>query len=480
MVKVILLTLLCLLPLTSSALSLTPLDKQPHFGDLPTLEKKGVIRVLVSADLGFYYIEAGQPKGILAELLYHFEKQLKKRSSYLNLQVIPVERDDLLPLLVQGYGDLVVANLTITEQRLGQVDFSTPVRKGVDEWIITNQKTPQYTNITQLSGKEFWVRASSSYFESLQALNNKLNKLGKPPVLIRFLQETLQDYEIMEMVNQGHIKATVLDSHKSELWLSVMNNIRAHKALPLRQHGEIAWAMRKQSPKLKSVVNQYLAKHRSGTLMGNVIYGKYLDSTRWLRQVLDPNNIRKLESLSQIFVKYSSRYNFDPLMISAQGYQESGLDQRKVSHMGAVGIMQVLPSTARDPNINIRNIYNTDSNIHAGVKYMRFIKDRYFNEMDITADNKVYFALAAYNAGPGNIRKMRRLARQQGYDENKWFKNVEIVTRRNIGREPVQYVSNINRYFIIYTQLALLQDSRSQSNHSQTNPLIFPIEIEEK
>ncbi|WP_194437602.1 lytic transglycosylase F [Vibrio fluminensis] len=479
MLKALCLSLI-LLPLHAMALSLTPLDRAPYFGDLNKLEKKGVIRVLVSADLGFYYIEQGQPKGILAELLYHFEKQLKRSHAKLNLQVIPVDRDDLLPLLEQGYGDLVVANLTVTKQRQEKVEFSAPVRRGVQEWIITPKQKTQYTDIKQLSGKEFWVRASSSYFESLQKLNHQLNKLGKPPVLIRFLHETIQDYEVMEMVNQGHIKATILDSHKAELWLTVMNNIQAQKKLPLRKNGVIAWAMRKDSPQLKRSVDQYLAKHRSGTMMGNVIYGKYLENTRWLREVLDPKNIRKLESLADTFTKYSNQYGFDPLMISAQGYQESGLDQRRVSHMGAVGIMQVLPSTARDPNINIPNIYKLDNNIHAGVKYMRFIKDRYFNDTSISAENKVYFALASYNAGPGNIRKMRRIARQQGYNPNRWFKHVEIVTRRNIGREPVQYVANVNRYFIIYTQLSLLQQSRNQPDHSITNPLIFPIEVEGK
>ncbi len=211
--------------------------------------------------------------------------------------------------------------------------------------------------------------------------------------------------------------------------------------------------------------------------MGNVIYGKYLDNTRWLKKVLNPNNIRKLKSMSEVFTLYSDQYQFDPLMISAQGYQESGLDQNKVSHRGAVGIMQVLPSTANDPNVNINNIYKLENNVHAGVKYMRFIKDRYFSDQNISADDQVYFSLAAYNAGPGNIRKMRRLATQQGYNPNKWFKNVEIVTRRNIGREPVHYVSNINRYFIIYKQLSELQQSRDKSNHNELNPLIFPIEM---
>ncbi|WP_162063383.1 lytic transglycosylase F [Vibrio taketomensis] len=458
----------------SYALSLSPLDKDPHFGDLPALEKQGVIRVLVAADIGFYYIEAGQPRGILAELLYHFEKRLKQRSSYLNLQIIPVTRDELLPSLEKGLGDLAVANLTITPQREKKVSFSIPIRRDVEEWVITNRTQPSFKTINQLSGKEIWVRASSSYFESLQALNHKLNIVGKPPVVVHFLDENLQDYEIMEMVNQGIISATVLDSHKAKLWLRVMRHLKAHTSVPLREQGQIAWAMRKDSPKLKQFVDQYLSKYRSGTLMGNVIYGKYLNNTGWLKALLNPKNIEKLNSMSQVFVRYSDQYDFDPLMIAAQGYQESGLDQSKVSPKGAVGIMQVLPSTARDPNINIRNIYRLDNNVHAGVKYLRFLKNRYFRDREINEENQVYFSLAAYNAGPGNILKMRRIARQQGFDDNKWFKNVEIVTRRNIGREPVHYVSNINRYFIIYTQLSKLQKAAIRSNDSP--PLIFPIE----
>ncbi|WP_394145822.1 MltF family protein [Vibrio atypicus] len=459
---------------SASALSLSPLQKEPYFGDLPELESKGVIRVLVSADLGFYYVEDGKPKGILAELLYHFEKQLKQRSSYFNLQVIPVHRDELIPSLEKGYGDLIVANLTITDSRDQLIDFSLPVLKDVRELLVTNKSIPPLQNLTEMSGKEVWVRASSSYFESLQALNHQLDSQGFPPVIVRFVEETLQDIELIELVNQGHIQATVLDSHKTELWLKVMDNIQVHDALPLRSNGQIAWAMREQSPKLEAFVNQYLKTSRSGTLLGNVIYGKYLDNTRWLKKILNPNHINRFESLSGIFSQYSMQYNFDPLMMSAQGFQESGLDQSKVSHKGAVGVMQVLPSTAKDPNVNIPDIYQVDNNIHAGVKYMRFLKDRYFSDETISPDNQVYFSLAAYNAGPANIRKMRRLASQQGYDPNKWFKNVEIITRRHIGREPVHYVANINRYFVIYKQLESLKSIRENQSATISREITLP------
>jgi len=458
------------------ALSLSPLQKQPYFGDLPTLEKKGVIRVLVAADLGFYYVEAGKPKGILAELLYHFEKELRQRSSYFNLQVIPVHRDELVPSLEKGFGDLIVANLTITPSRAKLIDFSEPVLSDVQELLVTHKDQPIIENIEELSGKEVWVRASSSYFESLVQLNEQLDKKSKPPVIVHFVEETLQDYELVEMVNQGHIPATVLDSHKTELWLKVMENIQIQEAIPLRKDGQIAWAMRKDSPKLEAYVNQYLRNYRSGTLLGNVIYGKYLDNTRWLQRILNPKHINKLETLAPTFEQYSDQYSFDSLMISAQGFQESGLDQSKVSHKGAVGVMQVLPSTAKDPNVNIPNIYEVDNNIHAGVKYMRFIKDRYFSDEDILPEDQVYFSLAAYNAGPANIRKMRRLAEKNGYDPNKWFRNVEIMARRNIGREPVHYVSNINRYFIIYKQLnalKLVRENQATLNRSNTPSLII-------
>lgn len=455
----------------ASALELSPLQKTPYTGDFDNLKKRGVIRVLVAADLGFYYIEGGRPKGIIAELLYHFEKQLKKTSPYLNLQVIPIHRDDLLPSLESGYGDLAVANLTITDKRKQHVDFSSPVKKGINELIVTQQSVAKLTSIEQLSGQEIWVRASSSYFESLQTINHRLNAIDKPPVTIHFIEETLQDYELMEMINLGHIKATVLDSHKAELWVNTLENLQVHSALPLRENGEIAWAMRKNSPQLKKVTDQYLRSSRSGTLLGNVIYSKYIDDTRWLVRLLDPKKIEKLESLYSIFEFYSAKYEFDPLMMSAQGFQESGLDQRKVSHKGAVGVMQVLLSTAKDPNVNIPNIKKVDNNIHAGVKYMRFIQDRYFTDETIKEDDQVYFTLAAYNAGPANIRKMRRLAKKHGYDPNIWFKNVEIITRRNIGREPVTYVANINRYYVVYKQLSALEQLRTERNAAPTSLL---------
>lgn len=458
--------LLTLLPTLSFSLELSPLAQVPYTGDLNILKKKGTVRVLVSADLGFYYIEKGQPKGIIAEFLHHFELHLHKNKININVQVIPVPRDDLLDALEAGFGDVAVANLTITPQRLKYVDFSDPIISNGQEWLVTSKSIPIITSFEDLSGKEVWVRASSSYFESLQQINKQLSSNGIPPIHVQFIEENLQDYELMEMINQDILPITVIDSHKSQLWTKIMDNIVIHEDLPIRTNASIGWAMRKDSPQLKSAINQYVKKIKQGSFLGNVIYNKYLDNTKWLKNALNPDTVKQFNHLAVLFEQYAEEYDFDWLMISAQAYQESRFNNHLVSHMGAVGIMQVLPKTAKEPYINIQNFRKLEPNIHAGVKYMSFVHKRYFLKPEITKENQMYFSLAAYNAGPANVRKMRRMAVKHGYNPNIWFNNVEIMARKYVSKEPVHYVKNISRYYVIYKQITLLQSLREHQNAS--------------
>ncbi|OBT07276.1 lytic transglycosylase F [Vibrio sp. UCD-FRSSP16_10] len=467
---------LVIISLPIQALELSPIQQATYTGDYKVIKEKGVVRALVAADLGFYYVEGGRPKGIIAEQLHHFELSLKKKHPYMRVKIIPVTRDELFDTLNKGYGDIAIANLTITERRKKIIDFSTPILNDVNELILTHKQSPKITSLEQTSGMEVWVRASSSYFESIQLINEQLSSNGLNPIAVNFVQENLQDIELVEMVNQGIIPATIIDSHKAKLWLNVMNNIQIHEEFPVRTNGKIAWALRHNNPEFKKVINNYIRTAKRGTLLGNVIYGKYLQDTRWLTRALNPKKMAKLESLSKLFERYGQEYEIDWVMLSAQAFQESGLDNSKVSHRGAVGIMQVLPATAKDPYINIPNIKPVENNIHAGTKYLRFIHDRYFSDSDINDNDKVYFSLASYNAGPAKIRRMRALAKKQGFDHNVWFNNVEIVARRNIGREPVQYVANINRYYTIYKQLGEIQDERRKI-HDDLNNQIDPVRL---
>jgi membrane-bound lytic murein transglycosylase MltF len=119
-----------------------------------------------------------------------------------------------------------------------------------------------------------------------------------------------------------------------------------------------------------------------------------------------------------------------------------------------VGVMQVLPSTAADPNVAIERIDELENNIHAGVRYLAFLRDRYFSDPEISPLDRNAFSWAAYNAGPAKVRKMRQQAAKMGLDPNIWFSNVEVAAARVVGREPVQYVSNIYKYYVAYRLVA--------------------------
>jgi membrane-bound lytic murein transglycosylase MltF len=191
--------------------------------------------------------------------------------------------------------------------------------------------------------------------------------------------------------------------------------------------------------------------HRKGTLMGNILFKRYLESTKWVTNSLNDDDMKRFRETLKFFQKYGKQYKFDWLMIGAQAYQESRIDQSMRSPAGAIGVMQVLPSTAKDPNVNLPEIEQIEENIHAGVKYLRFIRDRYFENEPMDDINKMLFSFASYNAGPAKVSSLRKEAQKGGVDPNIWFRNVEVIAAKRIGRETVQYVSNIYKYYIAYS-----------------------------
>lgn len=149
--------------------------------------------------------------------------------------------------------------------------------------------------------------------------------------------------------------------------------------------------------------------------------------------------------------------------MAAQGYQESGLDQSVRSPVGAIGVMQVMPATARDKAVNIPDIDKLESNIHAGIKYNRWVMNNFYGDPAITRLNKGLFAFASYNAGPGRVAGLRKQAAAEGLDPNKWFGNVELVAAKRIGRETVTYVSNIYKYYLAYQMMIRQRDARQEA-----------------
>ena len=436
-------------------------------GDWDGMVTRNQIRVLVPFSKTFYFLDGGRQRGLTHDILKVFEdqinKDLKRKTVRVHVVFIPVNRDELIPDLLNGVGDIAAGALTITPEREKLIEFSDPFLTGVREIVITGSDIRPLSHLDDLSGKTIHVRKSSSYYENLVRVNRTFRAAGKPEIKLVFADEFLEDEDLLEMVNAGLLPMIVMDSPKAEFWAKIFENIRLYPDVAVNTNGKIAWAFRKNSPKLKNVINQFVRKHKKGTLIGNMLFTRYLKNTKYVKNALATHERKKFESLVHLFKKTAGEYGFDWILAMALGYQESTLDQRKRSPAGAIGVMQILPSTARDPRVNIPNIEQLEPNIHAGVKYLHFLHDRYFKDQDMDLLNQWLFAIASYNAGPARVARLRTEARSMGLNPSKWFKNVELVAAKRIGRETVQYVSNIYKYFIAYRLILEKQEIKSTS-----------------
>jgi membrane-bound lytic murein transglycosylase MltF len=438
---------------------------RPWKGDLDGMVERRTIRMLVVNSMTFYFVDKGQQRGLSHDLGKAFEEEvnrsLDKKVVKVNVVFMPVSSEDLLPALLEGRGDVAAANLTITPERQQFVDFSEPLWTGVNEVVVTGPASPPIVGADDLAGQEVFVRLSSSYFQSLWHLNERFGKEGKAPVKVKAAPEQLEDEDVLEMLNAGLIRLAVVDSHKAELWARVFPNVRLHPEAAVRTGAEIGWAFRKQSPKLSAAVNAFARRHGKGTAFGNAKFKEYLRNTRYVKNAASEAELAKFLRTIQIFQRYAQQYDFDWLMLAAQGYQESRLDQSTKSRVGAIGIMQVMPATGKE--LAVGDIRDLESNIHAGAKYMRTMMDKHFGDAEMDGLNRQLFAFAAYNAGPSKIAKLRKEAAARGLDPNVWFDNVELVVAERIGRETVTYVSNIFKYYVAYRLVVDEQNERARA-----------------
>jgi len=442
-------------------------------GDFDAMLERRQIRVLVVYNKMMYFLDGATQRGITYEGMEHFEKFINKKyrlgARKMDMVYIPVPRDQLLPMLVDGYGDIAVANLTITEDREELVDFTDPGYSGVMEQLVTGPEAAEITTIDDLAGKVVHVRESSSYHQSLTKLNVDFESRDLEPIELVAADPYLEDSDLLEMVDAGLIPMIIVDSHKAAFWQDIFKNIKVRSDIVVREGGEIAWAIRKDSPKLKAISNEFIKTVKKGTLLGNILLKRYLKDNKWVKNPTTAKEIAKFHATLEVFVKYADKYAFDWLILAALGYQESRLDQNVRSPAGAIGVMQILPSTAKDPNVGIPGIDKIEDNIHAGTKYLRFLGDRYFDDPEIDKLNQALFSFAAYNAGPARVAKLRKEAAESGLDPNAWFGNVEVISAKRIGRETTQYVSNIYKYYIAYTLIVHKQKKREEAKKKIQN-----------
>jgi membrane-bound lytic murein transglycosylase MltF len=444
---------------------------RPFTGDFDAMVKRRAIRVAVTFNRTHYFIDKGQERGLTYESLKLFENDLNADLKTGNLKVhvviVPMTRTQLYPALASGKVDMVAAMVTVRPELEKLAAFSVPTRTNVNEVVVTGPGAPPIATVDDLAGQEVFVRKGSIYEESLDRLNVQLKARGKPPVVIDEAPDVLEDDDVLEMVNAGLAPITVVDDYLAQFWSKVFTGITVHPGIAVRTGGNLAVAFRKENPKLRDAVNVWLGKHPKGDAFRNTIERRYLDNVKYAKNAAADSERRKLQAVAELFQKYGAEYQLDPLLMAAQGYQESTLDQDVKSPVGAIGVMQVMPPTGKE--LNVGDITKIDANIHAGVKYMRFMMDEYFKDDPMDNLNKGLMTFAAYNAGPGRLKQLRRETEARGLDPNVWFGNVERVASERIGRETVTYVSNIYKYYIAYRLMSEQRARREAAKSAVEN-----------
>ncbi|WP_418317095.1 transglycosylase SLT domain-containing protein [Piscinibacter sakaiensis] len=460
------LTAVLLKPADDGAKRVAALPTERFVGDLGEIRERRVLRALVVPSNSDFFLSGARIEGLQARLLLEFEKQLnrgiRRAEDRVRVQFLPVTFDRLIPELEAGHGDIAAAMLTLTPERERRVAMISAKAMPVNEVVVTHRGSEPVRSIEDLAGREVHVVRGSSYAEHLRELNEVFDEQGLDPVEIHEADSTLIGEDMLELVNAGVVDLTVVDDFKARLWAKVYTDIVIHNDVRLSEGGHVGWAVRKGNPELQASLQQFLRKVRQGTLLGNMLNAQFLGRSESISDPTSPEDRRKLDAVRSLFERYAKRYEFDPLALLAQAYHESGLDQSRRSSRGAVGMMQLLPSTARDPAVGIPNISSIENNVHAGAKYMAYLRDRYFSTDDIPADEQMAFVWAAYNAGPGRVSQMRRLAEKMGLDPNRWWGNVEVAAGRLVGRETVKYVADIHKYQIAYNLLDQHERQRAE------------------
>jgi membrane-bound lytic murein transglycosylase MltF len=440
-------------------------------GDLDGMIKRRQIRALVVYSKSAFFYDQGRPQGISFEALQEFQRTLNRELHTghvpLTITFLPVGLNELEQDLANGLGDLIAVPVAITPDRQQRVAFSTPIMSHVRQIVVTGPTAPAVTKLDDLSGKEVFVNPLSVYPASLDNLNRSLESRGKKPVIVRLADKELGDEDLLEMVSAGLIPGTVTINVRALFWAKVLDRLHLCSQCVLSNEEQLAWVMRKDSPKLKQNVDAFVETHRAGTSFGNTLFRRYLQNMNRVTNATSEEQMRKFKLYVEFFKKYANEYDFDYLMLVALSYQESGLNQERRNPSGALGIMQVIPKDAAAVPISIPTVDTAEPNIHAGTKMLRVIADTYFKDDNLDSLNKTLLTFASYNAGPTRIARLREKAAHDGLNPNVWFGNVELEVAKDVGQETVRYVSNIYKYYVAYKLVLQQEQERGKARQLQ-------------
>jgi membrane-bound lytic murein transglycosylase MltF len=447
----------------------------PHKGDIDDMDRRRVVRALVYFNRSSFFFDNGRPRGMSYDALRDFEKFLNRKlhprdrtgKDKVNVVLVPTSYAKVQSDLLNGNGDIAAMRIYITEARKKIADF-VPVGSSMKDVVVSGPVAAPLTSLDDLSGKEVYLIKQSLAWDNLTELNKKFSSAKKPNISLVAADGNLEQEDILEMANAGLVQYTVVPAHLAELWKNVFTGLKVYEGFPVTDKTDSGWAVRKDSPKLRALLEEFAKTHREGTSYFAQLANTYLKSTRFIKNNETAESVKRFKQMKRIFQKYANQYKFPWMLIAAEAYQESGLNQNAKSPAGAIGVMQVLPSTAASPPVSIPDVTKLDPNIKAGVKLLKYIRDDYFKDAPMDQLNKTLITLAAYNAGPARLKQCRQLAADMRLNPNVWFNNVEYAVAKKVGAETVNYVSNIYKYYLGWKLMTEREAARAQMLRGQT------------
>jgi membrane-bound lytic murein transglycosylase F len=428
-------------------------DKR-YTDDFDAIRKRRVLRVLLRNNAASYFLYRGELVGFEYELAHEFAEYHGLRLEI----VVPPSHRELTTWLLEGKADMALGFLEPDrQQRSLGIEFSEPYHYA-RQHIVVHQDDPAKT-LADLDHRTIFVRHHSRYWERLSDLQEQGGRFS-----LRATEDDVETEQLIQMVSRGRYKATLADEHLLDIELA--KGVTVRSAHILDEVVEHAIALRKRNPRLKEALDAFVKRTYKSEFY-NLTYNKYFKSKRSVQRLARGRIVDartgQISPYDKLVRKHSDHYGFDWRLVTAQMYQESKFDPQAKSHMGARGLMQLMPRTARA--MGVKNTSDPDQGIQGGVKYLDWLRDRF--DSDLPISERIWFTLAAYNAGAGHVQDAQRLARQLGRDPNRWFGHTEeamlLLSKKKYsskarygfvnGWEPVNYVRDIRKRFEAYADL---------------------------
>lgn len=444
-----LLCLLALLPPPASARLAGPPEgwsAAENVRDLAAIRASGQLRVLVNQSRHSSGVVRGESIGVEYQRLRAFEQYLNRTAHdgrEVRLRLIPLPKDELLPALLRGEGDLIAPGELLPVRRGMAVRASAPIQRDVPLVVVSRQGNRRYQRLDQLAGLGLALPAGSAAREAMERLNRGFKK----PIVADWQDPSLAVEDVLEMVQAGMLPMTAVEQPIAERWAKVLPKLRIDRHLVLARKGDMSWYVHRAANVLRAGIDQFLRDYRVPAGQDAVFERVYRRLYK-VRQPLGRTERQRLEKVRPALMQHAKAQSLDWLLLAALALKESTLNPNARGAGGARGLLQITPAAARSVGVGVGDAASLDGNVQAGAKYLAMLRKRYFASAQLNERERMAFVLAAYNLGPQRVQGLRAEARRRGLDPNRWFFQVERVAAEESGMGVVSYVSSINKYHL--------------------------------